>query len=65
MERLGIIDDEEIYYSHTKQKELAELAQCTFKPNIHQNPHSKRKELNATHRTESKEAIFNRLHEVN
>lgn len=65
MERLGIInDDDEIYYSHTKQKELAELAQCTFKPNIYQNPNSNGKDLNSTNRTEGKEAIFNRLHEV-
>ncbi len=65
MERLGVMnDDDEIYYSHTKQKELAELAQCTFKPNINQNTNSKRKDLNTTNRTETTEAIFNRLHEV-
>ena len=62
--RLGIIDDHEIYYSHTKQKELADIAQCTFRPNIYQNPKLKEKDLNATQRTESKEALFRRLHEV-
>ncbi len=64
MQRLGLVDDDEIYYSHTNKKEIEDLAQCTFKPNISQNPHFKEKDLNITNRTESKEAVFNRLHEV-
>jgi len=52
-ERLGIFNEDDIYDSHTKQKELEELKHCTFKPIIHNNPHSKGKDI-----------IFNKLYEV-
>lgn len=63
-ERLGILDEDEIYYSHTNQKELEELKNCTFKPLIHKKSNSKGRDHNTTDRRESQDEMFNRLHEV-
>ena len=57
--------EDEIYYSHTNQKELEELKNCTFKPLIHKKSNSKGRDHNTTDRRESQDEMFNRLHEVN
>lgn len=59
------ISQEDIGFDHQKAKELEELKECTFTPNIH-------KTLNSTGRNisndydffPSKGEVFNRLHEV-
>jgi len=63
-ERLGIFNEDELYDTFTRKRELEELKYCTFKPNIYINRNLKVKDLTASIRSESKDVIFNKLYEV-
>ena len=66
-ERLGLLNEEESAFTYEKRKEMEELKECSFHPNSNTNRtnfNTSRNQSTLLERSESKEALFTRLHDV-